>query len=149
MSEPAGEPRSEPPRPVSEPASEPESTARRPAGRGTTRIGPSVARKIAQRAATEVDGVAGTMESRLSRLVPWVHGDGPVDVDADVGVDDVHIDLSISVRYPEPAGRVAGAVRAHVSDRLSALTGLRVSRIDITVENLAVAPGHAPAARVE
>lgn len=128
---------------MSEPANQP------PPARGVTRVSPTVARKIARRAATEVDGVAGTMESRLSRIVPWVHGGGPVDVDADVRVGDVDIDLSISVRYPEPAGRVAQAVRAHVSDRLSTLTGLRVSRVDITVENLAVGTGPTASTRVE
>lgn len=115
---------------------EPGSRLRTP--RGETTIAPNVVEKIATKAACEVDGVGGVVETGLGRLFPWVSGDTGTQASADVDVDTVALDLTFSVRYPDPVAAVARNVRQHVIDRLRALTGLSVTEVNITVAELVV-----------
>jgi uncharacterized alkaline shock family protein YloU len=119
-------------------------------GRGETVISPTVVEKIATRAASEVDGVGGVVETGLSRLLPWSIGAGgpPARASADVGAESVAVDLTVNVLYPEPVAGVTNRVRSQVILRLNELCGLRATEVNITVPAL-VAPAAGQRRRVE
>ena len=105
--------------------------------RGETIIGPTVVEKIATRAASEVDGVGGVVQTGLSRLLPWSVGDGsPARASAEVGTDTVTVDLTVNVLYPQPVAAVTNEVRGQVIRRLSELCGLRATEVNIAVPAL-------------
>lgn len=109
--------------------------------RGITTVAPTVFERIAAQAASELDGVEGTVSSGLGRFLPWT-SDVHVAADVDVDVRDPHgvaLDLTLNVAYPRPVGQVAEQVRDHVTARIGALTGRPVLQVDITVVDL-VAP---------
>lgn len=109
--------------------------------RGETKIAPAVVEKIATRAASEVDGVGGVVETGLGRLLPWSIGGGaPAHATAEVGAETVRVDLTVNVVYPEPVAAVTNRVRAHVAGRLSELCGLRATEVNIAVPALVVPP---------
>jgi uncharacterized alkaline shock family protein YloU len=109
--------------------------------RGETIITPAVVEKIATRAASEVDGVGGVVQTGLSRLLPWTVGDAsPARASAEVEADSVTVDLTVNVVYPEPVARVTNGVRDHVTRRLAELCGLRATEINIVVPALIVPP---------
>ena len=109
--------------------------------RGETIISPLVVEKIASRAASEVDGVGGVVETGLSRLLPWSVGDGsPARASAEVGAETVTVDLTVKILYPEPVGVVTNSVRAQVTRRLAELCGLRATEVNIAVPELVVPP---------
>lgn len=118
--------------------------------RGETIIAPTVVEKIATRAASEVDGVGGVVETGLSRLLPWSIGGAaaPAHAAADVGAETVSVDLTVNVRYPEPVGDVTNRVRAQVVRRLAELCGLQATEVNITVPAL-VRPSGRARGRVE
>lgn len=109
--------------------------------RGETIITPLVVEKIAGRAAAEVDGVGGVLQTGLSRLLPWsVGGDAPARAQADVGDGKVQVQLVVNVLYPRPVATVTNQVRAQVSRRLTELCGLEATRVDINVPALVTPP---------
>ena len=117
--------------------------------RGETIIGPTVVEKIASRAASEVDGVGGVVQTGLSRLLPWtVGGEAPARASAEVNVDTVTVDLTVNVLYPHPVAAVTNQVRTQVIRRLSELCGLRATEVNIAVPAL-VAPPRGAGRRVE
>ena len=121
------------------PATDPGRAAGLMTPRGETTIAPLVVEKIASKAATEVDGVGGVVRTGLGRLLPWVADDSSSpDAAADVHRDTVAVDLTVTVRYPEPVRRVTGNVRARVIERLAALTGLTATEVNIAVDELVV-----------
>jgi uncharacterized alkaline shock family protein YloU len=105
--------------------------------RGTTEISPAVVEKIAGRAAREVEGVslvaAGGIAARIASLVG---NEGRASASADVGRTTSAIDLTVSIRYPQPILEMAERVRSHVKQRVHELTGLEVQEVDITVSKL-------------
>ena len=112
--------------------------------RGETIISPTVVEKIATRAAAEVGGVGGVVQTGLSRLLPWtVGGDAPARASAEVGTDTVTVDLTVNVLYPEPVAVVTNEVRSQVVRRLSELCGLRATEVNIAVPSLVTPPRHA------
>ena len=117
--------------------------------RGETIIGPTAVEKIATRAASEVDGVGGVVQTGLSRLLPWsVGNDAPARASAEVSTDTVTVDLTVNVLYPQPVAAVTNEVRARVIERLSALCGLRATEVNIAVPAL-VTPARGARRRVE
>lgn len=109
--------------------------------RGETIIGPAVVEKIATRAASEVDGVGGVVQTGLSRLLPWSVGDdAPARASAEVGTGTVTVDLTVSVLYPQPVATVTNEVRSQVVRRLSELCGLRATEVNIAVPALVTPP---------
>ena len=109
--------------------------------RGETIISPTVVEKIASRAASEVDGVGGVLQTGLSRLLPWPVGDtGPARASAEVRAETVTVDLTVNVLYPEPVATVTNKVRAQVTQRLAELCGLRATEVNIAVPALVVPP---------
>lgn len=109
--------------------------------RGETIIGPTVVEKIATRAASEVCGVGGVVQTGLSRLLPWtVGGESPARASAAVGTGTVTVDLTVNVLYPQPVAAVTNEVRAQVIRRLSELCGLRATEVNIAVPALVTPP---------
>lgn len=109
--------------------------------RGETIISPLVVEKIASRAASEVDGVGGVVQTGLSRLLPWSVSDAsPARASAEVGDETVMVDLTVNVVYPEPVAVVTNGVRTQVTRRLAELCGLRATEVNITVPELVVPP---------
>ena len=109
--------------------------------RGETIITPRVVEKIATRAASEVHGVGGVVQTGLSRLLPWTVGDSsPARASAEVHVETVTVDLTVNGLYPEPVAVVTNGVRAQVTRRLAELCGLQATEVNIAVPALVVAP---------
>ncbi|MBL1076419.1 Asp23/Gls24 family envelope stress response protein [Nocardia sp. 2] len=88
---------------------------------GTTTVGERAVRRIAARAATEVDGV-----------LPQV------DVSAVVTTDTAALRVRLPVRYPLPVAAVTESCRAHLMARVAELAGLRVTGVDIAVSAMVV-----------
>ncbi len=120
--------------------------------RGQTIIAPAVVEKIAGRAASEVDGVLGVHSSGFGRLTDLLTGDSDkrtASATADVDRTSAGVDLNVSVRYPQPVGRLAAQVRKHVKQRVQEMTGLEVTEINITVPELVTETERPPRRRVE
>ena len=109
--------------------------------RGETIIAPTVVEKIATRAASEVEGVGGVVQTGLSRLLPWSIGEpSPARASAEMGAETVTVDLTVNVLYPQPVAAVTNRVRAQVSRRLSELCGLQATEVNIAVPALVTPP---------
>lgn len=104
--------------------------------RGRTDVADAVVEKIASRAATEVDHVGGTARRVLGVAVGSDGADSSPKVRARVDGSIVVLDVRLSVTYPAPVGLVTRQVRDHLIERISALTGLSVRQVDITVTAL-------------
>jgi uncharacterized alkaline shock family protein YloU len=107
--------------------------------RGTTRVAHWVVAKLASLAAREVPGV----HQALSRVTPPTPGrprdeaaspggDGTVEA----GTGQAAIDLRLVATYGDPLPHVADAVRANVIRRIRQLTGLQITQVNITVDDL-------------
>lgn len=117
---------------------------------GTTTISDSVVAKIASVAAREVNGVAelggsvsGALSGVLGRITPG--GNNPNEprtagVNVEVGETQAAVDLTMRTLYPASIQQVADAVRENVRDRITTMTGLEVTEVNITVTDL-VFPG--------
>ncbi|MFI6869481.1 Asp23/Gls24 family envelope stress response protein [Nocardia sp. NPDC050406] len=100
---------------------------------GRTTVSERAVRRIAARAATEVDGVAADVR-----------------VDAEVTADAAALRVGLPVRYPMPVARVAEACRGHLMARIAELAGLTVTGVEITVSAMPLenrSPASEPARR--
>jgi uncharacterized alkaline shock family protein YloU len=113
--------------------------------RGTTTIQDGVVSKVAGMAAQEVDGVrmgtGGTSEAvggRLLSAVPGVGGSASQSrgVSVEVGEVEAAVDLSVTVEYGRTIPQVAEAVRSNVIRRVENLVGLRVTEVNIAVNDI-------------
>jgi uncharacterized alkaline shock family protein YloU len=112
--------------------------------RGTTTIQDGVVSKVAGMAAQEVDGVrmgtGGTSEAvggRLLSAVPGVDGGSQSrGVSVEVGEVEAAVDLSVTVEYGRSIPQIAEAVRTNVIRRVESLVGLRVTEVNITVNDI-------------
>lgn len=111
---------------------------------GSIRIGGAVVAKLAAQAALEISDAGGAAPRFLGRSLP---GAGHVGIresslsvlphaSAQVDGQLVFIKLVVSVRWPANVTEVAAAVRAHVRDRVQALTDMTVTTVDIEVTAL-------------
>ncbi|PRY37901.1 Asp23/Gls24 family envelope stress response protein [Umezawaea tangerina] len=104
--------------------------------RGRTDVADRVVERLAARAVTEVAGVGGSAHRVLGVAV----GDQEaVQVTARVTGDRAELDVRLSVVYPESVAATTSRVRAHLVARTEELTGLVVSKVDITVTELRTA----------
>jgi uncharacterized alkaline shock family protein YloU len=111
--------------------------------RGTTTIQDGVVSKVAGIAAQEVEGVrmgsGGTSQAvgSIMSAVPGVRsGSESRGVSVEVGEVEAAVDLSMSVEYGRAIHQTAEAVRTNVIRRVENLLGLRVTEVNITVNNL-------------
>ena len=110
--------------------------------RGNTSISDSVVSKIAGIAAQEVDGIrmgsgaSQTASSLLGSITGGSGGGQTAGVSVEVGQEEAAIDLTLTVEYGKSVPQIAEAVRRNVSNRVESLVGLRVTEVNITVQNI-------------
>lgn len=96
---------------------------------GLTTVADRAVSRIAGRAALEVPDVLGAaVTARVTGAV-------------------AALDVRLDLRYPAPVASTAARVRAHLVERVGALTGLQVSVVDVSVGVLRAAT--APVRRVQ
>jgi uncharacterized alkaline shock family protein YloU len=119
--------------------------ARRPAAdvsdRGTTTIADAVVTKVAGIAAREVGGVhalGGGVGRAIAGVTQKVGiGDERTQgVDVEVGEREAAVDLSLVVEYGESIPKVAEAVRRTIVERVEGITGLKVTEVNVAVNDL-------------
>lgn len=105
-----------------------------PAGqRGSTDIADRVVEKIAVGAVAEVDDAYGSARRLLGLRMPGATAPRvTVQIDGHLAT----VRVAMSVRYPAPIRQVTREVRAHVMERVGALTGLDVRHVDIEIPAL-------------
>ena len=111
--------------------------------RGGTRIEDSVVSKIAGIAAQEVDGVrmGGGTSQAIGGLLSSVTGSGGSGgqsrgVSVEVGEVEAAVDVTLTVAYGISIPQVAEAVRRNIINRVENLVGLRVTEVNITVNDV-------------
>lgn len=104
--------------------------------RGTLAIADVVVEKVARTAAGEVDDVGGAARRVLGVPTGRDDGDGRPRVSARVSGQVVALEVRLTVAYPASVRAVTENVRAHLTDRVHALTELTVSRVDVSVAAL-------------
>jgi uncharacterized alkaline shock family protein YloU len=110
-------------------------------GRGTTTIADAVVSKVAGIAAREVRGVH-SMGGGASRALGGVTSrmglgdERSQGVSVEVGEREAAIDITIVVEYGESIPQVSNQVRENVVRRIEAITGLSVTEVNVTVNDL-------------
>lgn len=113
---------------------------------GNTTIADSVVAKIAGMAAREIPGVhsmgsgtaraLGAVRSRIpGQSTQASAGQG---VSVEVGETQAAVDLDLVTYYGQSIVQITDAVRANVINRIEGMTGLQVTEINITVDDLYV-----------
>ena len=109
--------------------------------RGNTTIQDRVVSTVAGIAAQEVDGAqlggGGTSQAvgGLLSSMPGVNS-GSQGVSVEVGELEAAVDLTLTAEYGKAIPRLAEAVRGNVIRRVENLVGLRVTEVNITVNNI-------------
>ncbi len=107
--------------------------------RGNTTISDSVVSKIAGIAAQEVDGIrmgSGATQAVGGILGSITGGSQTQGVSVEVGQEEAALDLTLTAEYGKSIPQLAEAVRRNVSNRVESLVGLRVTEVNITVQNI-------------
>lgn len=117
--------------------------------RGRTTVGDAAVTKIAGIAAQEVEkvqmggGAAAAVSGFLGSVTGTVTGGSTgggssltSGVSAEVGEEEAAFDLTMAVEYGVPIPRTIEAVRNNVINRVENLTGLRVTEVNITVNDV-------------
>lgn len=115
--------------------------------RGTTTIQDAVVSSIVNVAAGEVDGVAfshggtrvpGDNSPTVGEFIGNITGSasGARGISVEVGETQAAIDLTVNVIYGKRIAQVAEAVRRNVISRVESLTGLEVTEVNITVNDV-------------
>jgi len=108
---------------------------------GRTTIGEGVVTRVAGIAAREVPGVhdLGGGAARAIGSVTQKVGIGDArtqGVSVETGEKEAAVDLTLVIDYGESIPRVAGAVREQIIKRVEGITGLKVTEVNITVNDL-------------
>lgn len=104
--------------------------------RGRTTLAERTVERIAAEAVADVDNVGGTAKRLLGITVGDATAERPATVTATLTGERVTLDVRLSVRYPASVARTTEDARAHLVHRVGELTGLTVTRVDITVTAL-------------
>lgn len=117
--------------------------------RGVTRIEDSVVAKVAGIAAQEVDGVrmGGGSTQAIGGLLSSVTGGGSSGgsngggsptrgISVEVGEVEAAVDATLTVAYGRSIPQVAEAVRRNIVNRIESLLGLRVTEVNIQVNDV-------------
>ncbi|MET8403586.1 Asp23/Gls24 family envelope stress response protein [Streptomyces sp900116325] len=107
------------------------------AQRGITTISDRTVERIAARVLTEVENIGGAAGRLLGIALPGEHSEGSARVAVKVSGDSVAaLDVHLSVAYPQSVAHTTEDARARLVRRVADLTGLTVTRVDITVTAL-------------
>ena len=106
------------------------------AARGRTTVSERVVARLATALTTEVPDVGGVASRLLGVTVGTADRDRDAQVTARVTGGTATATVRCSVAYPAPVRATTERLRAHLVDRLGALTGLEVSRVDVVVTAL-------------
>jgi uncharacterized alkaline shock family protein YloU len=108
--------------------------------RGNTTISNAVVSQVAGIAAQEVEGVqmGGGASRAVGGVLDSVRGGSGTTrgVTVEVGEEESAIDLSMAVEYGRSIPQVSEAVRTNVVSRVESLVGLRVTEVNITVNDV-------------
>jgi uncharacterized alkaline shock family protein YloU len=115
---------------------------------GTTTIQEPVVTSIAAIAAQEVDGahlshggtrLPGDTSPTIGEFLGSVTGGvgRPRGISVEVGEEQAAVDLTMNVTYGRPIHEVTEAVRQNVIRRVESLSGLEVTEVNITVNDVA------------
>jgi uncharacterized alkaline shock family protein YloU len=114
---------------------------------GTTTIQDAVVSNIAAVAVAEVDGIdpshggtrlPGDTSSTVGEFVGGLTGGGgrTRGISVEVGDEQTALDLTVNVLYGRPIHQVTNALRENVIRRVENLTGLEVTEVNITVNDV-------------
>ena len=112
--------------------------------RGRTVISDAVVSQIAGIAAQEVEkvqmggGTAAAVGGFLQSVTGSSSGNFSRGVSVEVGEEEAAIDLTMAVEYGYSVPRLTEAARQNVINRVESLTGLRVTEVNITVNDVQV-----------
>lgn len=109
-------------------------------GRGRLVLAERVLEKIAGQAATEVMATSGRSGGFLGLGATSDAGARPK-VDVSLSTESADLALAVGITYPGSLRRATQEVRDHVTERVEALTGVDVRRVDVDVTFLAVQDG--------
>jgi uncharacterized alkaline shock family protein YloU len=117
--------------------------------RGHTTIADAVVTKVASEAAREVRGVyelGGGVTRAIGSVTQRVGvGDERTQgVSVEVGEREAAVDLTLVIDYGESIPRVSQAVRDNVIKRIEGITGLAVTEVNVTVDDLFFPGDEAP-----
>ena len=108
--------------------------------RGSTSISDSVVSQVAGIAAQEVEGVqmgGGTSRAVGGFVESVTGGSGNTrGVSVEVGEEEAAVDLTLAVEYGKAIPQISEAVRRNVINRIENLVGLRVTEVNITVNDV-------------
>ena len=115
--------------------------------RGTTTIQDGVVSSIAAVAVTEVDGIdpshggtrlPGDTSPTVGEFVGRISGGAgrTRGISVQVGEEQAALDLTVNVLYGRPIHQVTDALRRNVINRVENLTGLQVTEVNITVNDV-------------
>ncbi|WP_234442703.1 MULTISPECIES: hypothetical protein [unclassified Streptomyces] len=107
----------------------PSAEAVAPGGRGATRIADRVVAKIAAQAAREALVAPAPATAPPNATVVVVH-------------ETARVRVTLGLLYPSDIGGQCAAVRRHVTERVGALAGMRVTEVAVQVERLHLAHAH-------
>lgn len=115
--------------------------------RGTTKIADGVVLAIADAAAGEVDGVdlshggtrlPGDNSPTVGEFLGNITGGSgrPRGISVEVGETQAAVDLTVNVAYGTSIPQVSEALRRNVVQKVEGLTGLEVSEVNVTVNDV-------------
>ncbi|MFL6059146.1 MAG: Asp23/Gls24 family envelope stress response protein [Rubrobacteraceae bacterium] len=112
--------------------------------RGTTSISYPVVAQIAGIAAQEVEkvqmggGATAAVGGFLQSVTGGSSGNFARGVTGEVGEEEAAVDLTMAVEYGYSVPQLTEAVRRNVINRVESLTGLRVTEVNITVNDVQI-----------
>src|SRR5438270_7703935 len=117
--------------------------------RGQTTIADAVVTKVAGMAAREVRGVhelGGGVTRALAGVTQrvGVGDERSQGVSVEVGEREAVVDLTLVIEYGESIPRISQAVRDNVIKRIEGITGLSVTEVNVSVNDLYFAGDEAP-----
>lgn len=104
--------------------------------RGRTTLEEHAVERIAAQAASEVDGIGGSAHRVLGVAVGAGEPNRAARVTARLDGGTATLDVRLSVTYPASVAGATERAREHLIRRTRELTGLDVSKVDITVTGL-------------
>lgn len=109
---------------------------------GTTSIADAVVAKIAGVATREVNGVhavgggAARAIGALRERIPGSRTNASQGISVEVGERQAAVDIDIVAEYGVPIGDLAGGIRQNVIDSVERMTGLEVTEVNISVNDV-------------